>query len=203
MIEVNLYYSEKLNKYGPTPHGVDWNSEIAQTFRFLQFAKQLPNPGEKFSLCDFGCGYGAFYDYIHTSYLNLDYTGYDINENMIAAAHKKFHDPGSKLKFISIIDSDQIFDYTISSGVFNIKMNIANEEWIEHIKSTLSFINSITTNTFAFNILSSYSDEDKRKSNLFYADPSFWFDYCKNNFSKNVALLHDYGFYEFLMVVRK
>ncbi|MBM3138043.1 MAG: class I SAM-dependent methyltransferase, partial [Chloroflexi bacterium] len=29
------------------------------------------------------------------------------------------------------------------------------------------------------------------------------FDYCKVNFSKNVALLHDYKLYDFTIIVRK
>ena len=41
------------------------------------------------------------------------------------------------------------------------------------------------------------------KDHLFYADPCFFFDHCKKHFSKNVALLHDYGMYEFTILVRK
>jgi len=39
--------------------------------------------------------------------------------------------------------------------------------------------------------------------NLYYADPGFFFDYCKTHFAKNVALLHDYGLYDFTILVRK
>ena len=38
---------------------------------------------------------------------------------------------------------------------------------------------------------------------LYYADPLFLFDYCKKKYSKSVALLHDYGLYEFTILVRK
>ena len=31
----------------------------------------------------------------------------------------------------------------------------------------------------------------------------FFFDFCKRNFSRNVALLHDYGLYDFTIIVRK
>ena len=46
------------------------------------------------------------------------------------------------------------------------------------------------------------SDEDKRRSDLHYADPLAWFDWCKRNASHQVALLHDYGLWEFTIVVR-
>ena len=56
---------------------------------------------------------------------------------------------------------------------------------------------------FSFNCLTKYSDAEKMMDNLFYADPCDLFDYCKWNFSKQVALLHDYGLYEFTIIVRK
>lgn len=41
------------------------------------------------------------------------------------------------------------------------------------------------------------------KEHLYYADPAELFDHCKRNYSRNVALLHDYGLYEFTVLVRK
>jgi len=41
------------------------------------------------------------------------------------------------------------------------------------------------------------------RPDLYYADPLFLFDFCKQNFSKNVALLHDYRLYDFTLIVRK
>ena len=56
---------------------------------------------------------------------------------------------------------------------------------------------------FSFNCLAIYSDENYKKNYLYYADPCFLFDYCKRNFSKNIALLYDYFLYEFTTLVRK
>ena len=35
------------------------------------------------------------------------------------------------------------------------------------------------------------------RADLYYADPRAFFDLCKRHYSKQVALLHDYGLYEF------
>jgi hypothetical protein len=56
---------------------------------------------------------------------------------------------------------------------------------------------------FAFNCLTAYSDAHKMQSYLYYADPCRLFDLCKRRYSRNVALLHDYGLYEFTILVRK
>jgi hypothetical protein len=41
------------------------------------------------------------------------------------------------------------------------------------------------------------------REDLYYADPARLFDHCKTRFARNVTLLHDYGLYEFTMLVRK
>ncbi len=54
----------------------------------------------------------------------------------------------------------------------------------------------------AFNALTTYSDPEKQRSELYYADPLQLFDYCKRNLSRDVALLHDYELFDFTIVVR-
>ncbi|RYZ15439.1 MAG: hypothetical protein EOO70_06815 [Myxococcaceae bacterium] len=56
---------------------------------------------------------------------------------------------------------------------------------------------------FAFNCLTSYSDPPFMRDYLHYADPCFYFDLCKRTYSRQVSLLHDYGLYEFTLLVRK
>jgi hypothetical protein len=56
---------------------------------------------------------------------------------------------------------------------------------------------------FAFNALSLYSDPEKRRPDLYYADPLALFDHCQRHFSRYVSLLHDYPLYEFTILVRK
>jgi hypothetical protein len=40
------------------------------------------------------------------------------------------------------------------------------------------------------------------RDHLYYADPGEFFEICKRVYSRNVALLHDYGLYEFTILVR-
>ena len=56
---------------------------------------------------------------------------------------------------------------------------------------------------FAFNCLTAYADPALMRDDLFYADPAAYFDLCKRRYSREVALLHDYGLYEFTIIVRK
>ena len=200
---VNEYYSNKIKEFGSTPKGVDWNSKESQYLRFKQLCS-IVNPDSEFTLLDYGCGYGELYFYLCRMFPDNDfsYCGYDISETMISHA-KELHLSSGNVRFLNVLP-DETFDYTIASGIFNVKLDLANDkEWEEYIIATLNTINSISGKSFSFNALTKYSDPELMRSYLYYADPLWLFDYCKVNFSGNVALLHDYDLYEFTIIVRK
>ena len=106
-------------------------------------------------------------------------------------------------KWETQLTENKTYDYTIACAIFNYKLTIDNPAWTKHVIQTLSTINRISEKGFSFNMLTSYSDKELMRDDLYYADPLFFFDYCKKNFSKNVALLHDYKLYDFTIIVRK
>lgn len=198
--KINNYFTQKVKEHGAAPKGVDWNSVESQEIRFQQICKIIDTNGH-FSLLDFGCGYGALLDYLKRSHTSFSYTGYDINPEMIETAAKTHHDMNAV--WTSKLPDDTIFDYIVSSGIFNYKLEIDNATWKDHIINTITTMNKLCRKGFSFNLLTSYSDKEYMKNELYYADPTFFFDYCKRNFSKQVALLHDYQIYDFTILVRK
>jgi cyclopropane fatty-acyl-phospholipid synthase-like methyltransferase len=199
--EVESYYTKKVKEFGATPKGVDWNSEESQVLRF-DILSQVINSEEEFSILDYGCGFGSMLTYMAKKYEKFNFTGFDISEEMINTAKRSFiNDKRGTWK--TSLENTSTFDYTVASGIFNIKLENSNEEWETYIFETLDKINNHSLKGFSFNILTKYSDREYMKDYLFYADPLLIFDYCKKNFSKNVALLHDYNLYEFTIIVRK
>jgi hypothetical protein len=67
--------------------------------------------------------------------------------------------------------------------------------------NTIADLASLGTRGFAFNALTAYSDADRQRPDLYYADPLELFGHCRT-FSRFVALLHDYPLYEFTLLVR-
>lgn len=199
--KVERYYSEKIKKFGPIPQGVDWNGEGSQNLRFDQLLKLMDPIAEKSTLLDFGCGYGALLDYLIKLDINLHYTGFDISKEMIKTA-MQIHPSGTAI-WTSKEGELSKYDYVVASGIFNVMENSSKEEWKEYIFETISELNILSSKGFAFNLLTKYSDVDKMKENLFYADPMLFFAHCKTTYSKSVALLHDYPLYEFTIIVRK
>ncbi len=199
--KIRRYFFKKFNEHGSTPMGMDWNSDESQRCRFEQIAKVI-NPEETYSIIDYGCGYGALFDYLKEFGHGFSYSGFDIVEKMILEG-KKIHAGISNCHFTTE-ESELIgADYVLESGIFNIKLDTDERCWTDHVISTINRMNELAKKGLAFNMLTKYSDPEYMRANLYYADPCFYFDYCKKTFSRNVALLHDYDLYDFTIIVKK
>jgi SAM-dependent methyltransferase len=200
--EVADYYTKKLAVHGDTPRGVDWNGEESQLVRFEQLCKVIDPAASSFSINDLGCGYGALLGFLQGKHASLTYLGVDVSSEMIFTAGRRYA-ANKKTRFIVSSRPDQLADYGIASGIFNVRLNLTDAEWFEYLLETLDVLDATSSFGFSFNCLTSYSDENKKRDYLYYADPCRLFDLCRRRYSSQVALLHDYGLYEFTILVRK
>lgn len=197
---VAAYYAGKLADHGQTAAGVDWNSPASQELRFAQLMRIVEGGDREFSLNDYGCGYGALLEHLDRSGLTVDYRGYDVAPEMIAAARERLG--GRATLLTGDLAALPPADYTVASGIFNVRLTASDEVWRAHLLGTLDRMRALSTKGFAFNTLTSYSDPDRMRSDLFYADPRTILDHCVRRFSRRVAILHDYELYEFTTLVR-
>jgi SAM-dependent methyltransferase len=200
--DIANYYSEKILRYGVTPQGVDWNGEESQLIRFDQLCKVFQPAARDISVIDLGCGYGALLDYLKNKLKSFEYLGVDISQEMISVAKQQYISLRNA-RFINAAEPDQFATYGVASGIFNVRLDKSNDEWLEYVHDMLDILDRTCRRGFAFNCLTSYSDKKKMKDYLYYADPCQLFDLCKKRYSRQVALLHDYGLYEFTILVRK
>ena len=199
--QIKKYFGEKLDNFGATPRGADWNSEDSQLIRFEQLF-QICDPGANFSIIDYGCGYGALVNFLVQKGCQFIYSGFDILDDMVVKA-KGIHTDRPYCTFTSQESGLVPADYAVESGIFNIRLEYSYDEWTGYVIQTLQRMNSLSLKGFAFNMLTAYSDPPYMKPHLYYADPCYYFDYCKRHFSRNVVLLHDYNLYDFTILVRK
>lgn len=198
--KVESYYTDKIKTHGTSPQGVDWNSEESQELRFDQLSKVIDSESD-FSILDYGCGYGKYFEYLSKKFSDIHFTGLDLSEEMLK--HAKILYPGKHTAWKAKLNTDESFDYVIASGIFNVRMEVSTPEWEDYIYSTLQEMNRVAKKGFSFNILTAYSDKEYMRDYLYYANPEDLFSYCKENFSKTVAILHDYPLYEFSVIVKK
>jgi SAM-dependent methyltransferase len=197
---VERYYDDAFAAHGASPKGVDWNSAESQLERFEQLAKLFEANGGSFTVNDLGCGYGAFASFLLDRGFPASYTGYELSSAMLDHARAHFRDRPD-VRFRAGTDLDAA-DYSVASGIFNVKLDFTEREWTAYVDRTIARLAEGSRKGFAFNMLTSYSDADRRRSDLYYADPRELFDLCKTRYARDVALLHDYGLWEFTIVVR-
>jgi SAM-dependent methyltransferase len=207
--DVLTYYHKKLIEHGPNARGVDWSDSDRQRLVFDQITKVCfsPRSGVRdsgFTLLDYGCGHASLLGYlVENSWPFEKYVGFDLLPDMLAAGRKLYHAHLDKAEFIDQRDALQPADYVVASGLITVKTEADFSAWQSYVLETLGDMWSLAKKGLAFNSLTKYSDPPKMRDHLYYADPCFLFDYCKTHFSRNVALLHDYGLYEFTVLVRR
>ena len=194
------YYSRKITAFGASPQGVDWNGEESQLLRFAQLTQLIDT--DNGTLNDWGCGYGALLDYLRRHHPGIDYHGIDVAAPMIEAACRA-HPQSTPDTFVVADRPARVADYSIASGIFNVRQQHRPDEWLNYLHATLHLLDAYSRRGFAFNCLTAYSDPERMRADLYYADPGALFDYCMRHFSRHVALRHDYPLYEFSIIVRK
>jgi SAM-dependent methyltransferase len=198
---VKSYFEKCIVQFGDSPRGSDWNSDAAQQIRYDQLLK-LCDTSAPFSILDYGCGYGALGDYLTKKGIQADYYGYDIVEKVIETAQT--HHKGKPQRTFFTNEADlPVCDYVVAAGIFNYRADESFDSWTEYVINTFNQFNTLSRKGFASNFLTKYSDADRMREDLYYPDPCYYFDYCKRNYSKNVALLHDYQLYDFTILIRK
>jgi SAM-dependent methyltransferase len=198
--QAGRYYAEKLREHGPTPRGVDWNDERTQRIRFERLLELVAGPDEPFSLNDYGCGYGALLDLLAAGHSSFSYTGYDVSAEMVEEARKRYGDE-PRARFTSGRDELRQADFTVASGVFNVKQQTPEDAWSAYVLETVDELARLSSRGFAFNALTAHADPERRRPDLFYADPAAMVDHCLRTYARDVVLRHDYELYEFTLLV--
>lgn len=199
--KIEKLYSENFEKFGIDSKSVGWNSPESQQLRFEKLMSVVSDPLHKeFSVNELGCGYGELFKYCEINNYKLNrFNGYDISEKMLEAAKTYINsDKAEYYKESKIVTKA---DYTITSGIFNVKFEEHKHNWENHIKDTLKNMFENSNIGISFNLLTKYVDFEAE--NLYYADPLYYFDFCKKELSRYVNLIHDYKLYEWTIVVKR
>lgn len=199
--KVEALYTENIRKFGIDSRSVGWNSEESQALRFANLLKVVDQPDQPVSINEVGCGYGELLKFMRAHGMHVDtFNGYDISQEMLDAA-AKYLEGEAGVNLINSAELSTKADYTITSGIFNVRFDVEMGSWEEYIESTLKAMFEQSNKGIAFNLLTKYVDWEA--DDLYYADPARYFDYCKRELSRFVTLIHDYPLYEWTIIVKK
>ena len=156
-----------------------------------------------FSLNDIGCGYGAMLAFLAQRHRRktIDYLGVDLSSAMIAEAHQLWC-KRPNTEFVVASTSPRVADYSVASGIFNVKLNQPDALWTQFIKKTLAMIRATSRRGFAVNFLAPLTTGATGKPELYRAPSTIWGRYCEREFGATVEVLGSYGMREYTLLVR-
>jgi len=202
LVEISRAFSFRVRTFGSTPAGVLWKSHEGQKLRFEILSNILIDQQKSapISISDFGCGYGAMYDFFknNLSMTNMSYFGYDISNDMIKTARRSFIDGDAT--FIKDSKIRMPADYTFVSGTFNLNLDMDHVPWGNYVKTTLAQLWGMSNKGLAFNMLD--EDHPNKEGGLYYASSGEYVSFCKK-LSPNVVLIDDYQLDEWTIFIRR
>lgn len=200
-LDIDRYYSGKIMAYGATPLGVAWPCQPTQELRFVQLLRVCESE-MSFSLNDLGCGYGALLAFLAKRHRRkkIDYLGVDLSAQMIKEAHSLW---GKQLatKFLVANTCPRVADYSLASGIFNVKLNQSEALWTHFVETTLMTLRATSRRGFAVNFLAPLAEGETTQTELYRTPSRVWQSYCEKNFQARVEVLQGYGMREFTLLV--
>jgi SAM-dependent methyltransferase len=197
---IENYYTARISKYGATPLGVDWSCIATQELRFVQLLKicRFTTP---FSLNDVGCGYGALITYLSKRHADaeIDYLGVDLSAAMISHARRLYsHRPSTR--FLVGRACSRVAEYSVGSGIFNVRLNQDLETWECFIAQTLLDMKAASRRGFSVNFMLPESSPDVSSETLYRTTPELWTEFCEDCLDCRVETIANYGLREFTLL---
>lgn len=199
LARVAILYDAMLAQHGATDAGVGW-SEGSQAIRFEVLGRLVAGQSGPIEIGDLGSGYGAFFGYLATrSDIDLAaYDGYEICEEMVAAAQRRIVD--SRARFHQSLAVTRPADFCFASGTYNIMPADGAPDWTGYIRESLKNMARMSRIGFAFNMLHPQAGGDPA---IFRSDPQPFADFCRGTIGGEVRLIRDYGLAEWTLFVTR
>jgi len=200
--DIEQYYSQKLKAHGATPLGVAWPCQPTQELRFVQLLRMC-EAESSFSLNDLGCGYGALLAFLAKRHRRkkIDYLGLDLSAPMITEA-RRLWGKRPHTEFLVANAPSREADYSLASGIFNVKLGQSEVRWTRLVEATLIAMRAASRRGFAVNFLAPLAEGEVPMAELYRTHPDVWRSYCEESFGAKVDLLQGYGMREFTLLVR-
>lgn len=186
------FFDKNLRLHGDRPEAVRWTAK-GQKQHYESLLDIGDIHGKK--VLDYGCGMGDFFGFLRDRGVGVDYTGYDINEKLIALAKQKYPEGRFRVFDIERDVINEEFDLIFLCGVFNLKVAGLDDT----IRNVLTGLFNHCRTGLAFNALSSHNP--RKDFELHYIFPEEIFSFAVRELSPYVSLRHDRMAFDFTIFV--
>ena len=102
----------------------------------------------------------------------------------------------ARATFVGGSISPRAADYSIASGIFNVKLECTRKRWEELVRTTLRELCATSRRGFAVNFLDADGEPDDIPE-LYRTRPEPWAKYCESECDARVDVVSGYGVPEF------
>ncbi len=193
-IDTEERYRNRWREYGYDLRTLGWNKDC----QWVRFEAALEGLGEEEfgSVLDIGCGFGDLLSFLRVRGWRGRYVGIDLVPELIEEAVVR-HGGDENARFMcddeENLSLSEPCDLVVAIGIFNHKLKQGN---LDYIRLMLTRMLNLSRHIVVCDFLSSSSDCERRKDNLYYADPKDIFSMAARH-SRRVILHHGYMPFEF------
>lgn len=178
------FYDTNLMLFGDRPETLRWSAQ-GQLSRYALLLGVIPDSLEGASVLDYGCGKGDFCGFLASRGIRVDYTGMDINPSLIALAATKHPECRFHVHDIEESPVNEEFDYIFLCGVFNNRVEGAEES----MRYAVSSLFKQSRKGLVFTALSSL--DPSKSIDLHYTNPDLLLDFIRSNITSDVTMTGD------------
>jgi SAM-dependent methyltransferase len=192
---VAAHFDQTLREHGPTARGADWRDDSSREDRFRQLDRVALEDGVA-SVCELGCGYGAYLDHLRASGYGGTYVGVDVAPSMIGAATALHPDDR-----FEIGSSPCRADVIVASGIFNVRGGNDESAWSAHLDATVDAMWAMARRALVFNVLTQDGLDGDRAEDFHYVDVDAFVAALRRLPGATVETRRDHGSHELTVFV--
>ena len=181
---IAAYYDALAAAHGTGPQAVDASSQESLELRYRVLGDAIDFDGK--SVLDVGCGFGGLGVHLTERYADVDYSGIDISEGLVAAGRHAH--PELRLEVGDVLEMPpaQRFDAVLAQGIFY----LLGDEAEAKAERLIAAMWALAVECVAFTALSSWATGAVDPQE-FRVDPARLLNYCRT-LTPRVVLRHDY-----------
>ena len=99
--------------------------------------------------------------------------------------------------------SPRVADYSVASGIMNVKLDTPRDRWEVFVAATLRSMYHTSRQGFAVNFMAEGAAGKASPEQLYRTSPDVWLQYCESELGCAVEILNGYGMREFTLLARR
>jgi hypothetical protein len=192
--DVRERYGRRLEQYGYDARTLGWNTGT-QRVRFEALLEGLRDD-DYASILDVGCGFGDLLDFLRGRGWRGEYAGIDLVPELVDEARRRHAGDGAATfacSEITATEREARHSMAVAIGIFNHRLQRDN---MEFVRGMIAAMWASSTAVVVCDFLSTRSDPDRRRDDLFYADPGLMLEEAQR-YSRRTMIHHAYMPFEF------